>query len=283
MKTQQKGSAEMNSLSDGIRDALSYIEDNLADDLKIEDIAARAYLSPFYFQKLFHVLCGITAGEYIRNRRLACAAQELSAGNAKVMDVALKYGYESADSFAKAFTKFHGITPSAAKESGARIKSYAPLRIRLSLEGGNMLEYKIVEKAAFTVVGISRPFNCETSYSEIPKFWEEFMNGDKKGLCGMFGLCVDVNGKNFDYLIADVYKPWEEIPEGCVTKSIEGGLWAVFPCGGALPKSLQYVNTQVWSDWLPNLKGYKLGGNYNFEFYTPDPNYSEIWVPLVKE
>lgn len=278
----------MNSLSEGIGNALSYIEDNLAGELKTEDIAAQAYLSPFYFQKLFHVLCGITLGEYIRNRRLAYAAQELSSGDAKVIDVALKYGYESPDSFAKAFTKFHGITPSAAKEKGAGIKSYAPLRIKLSLEGGKMLEYKIVEKAAFTAVGAAKNFNSDTSYAEIPKFWQEFMSGDRKGICGAFGICFDVDGKNFTYLIADLYQPWNDIPEGCTTKTFEGGLWAVFPCRGALPNALQSVNTQIWSEWLPSLKGYKLGGNYDIEVYAPpaekpEDTYSEIWIPLVKE
>lgn len=278
----------MNSLSEGIENALSYIEDNLAGELKTEDIAAQAYLSPFYFQKLFHVLCGITLGEYIRNRRLACAAQELSSRDTKVIDIALKYGYESPDSFAKAFTKFHGITPSAAKEKGAGIKSYAPLRIKLSLEGGKMLEYKIVEKAAFTAVGAAKNFNSDTSYAEIPKFWQEFMSGDRKGICGAFGICLDVDGKNFTYLIADLYQPWNDIPEGCTTKTFEGGLWAVFPCRGALPNALQSVNTQIWSEWLPSLKGYKLGGNYDIEVYAPpaekpEDTYSEIWIPLVKE
>ncbi len=152
-----------------------------------------------------------------------------------------------------------------------------------------MLEYKIVKKPAFTVVGKSRRFNSETSYSEIPKFWDEHMSsGDAKVICGMFGLCMDCDGKHFEYLIADNYNPCIDIPEGCVTKTIPEGEWAVFPCTGALPKSLQDVNTRIWSEWLPNCKEYKLAGNYNIEMYTPicdDPNknYSEIWVPVQKK
>lgn len=279
----------MNGWAEGIQNALQYIEDNLTENLQIEDIAAKAYVSPFYFQRIFSVLCGFTVSEYIRNRRLSLAAQELSADNAKVIDIALKYGYDSHDSFTRAFTKFHGISPSSAKEKGAKLKAFAPVRIKLTLEGGTMMEYRILEKAAFTVMGKSRRFCSDTSYEEIPKFWQEHMNsGENKVVCGMYGICLDGDGKNFDYLIADNYLPWNEIPEGYVTRVIPAGTWAVFPCRGALPKALQDVNTKIWSEWLPNCKEYKLAGNYNLEVYlsspqeNPDDYYSEIWVPVVK-
>lgn len=275
----------MNGWADGIQSAVQYIEDNLTDELNIEDIAAKAYVSSFHFQRIFSVLCGFTVGEYIRSRRLTLAAQELSVDNAKVIDIAVKYGYDSPDSFARAFTKFHGLSPSAAKEKGANLKSFAPVRIKLTLEGGTMTEYKIVEKAAFTVMGRSRMFNTETSYAEIPKFWQEHMqDGGSKIVCGMYGVCLDGDGKNFEYLIADNYIPWNEVPEGYVTKVIPAGTWAVFPCK---LKTLQDVNTKIWSEWLPNCKEYKLSGNYNIEMYTPpcenpEDSYSEIWVPVEK-
>lgn len=278
----------MSGWAEGIQSAVDYIEENLTEELDIEDIAAKAYVSPFHFQRIFSVLCGMTVGDYIRCRRLTLAAQELSSSDIKVIDAAVKYGYDSPDSFARAFTKFHGISPSAAKERGASLKAFAPLRIKLTLEGGNFMEYRIVEKASFTVVGVSRSFNSDTSYREIPKFWQEHMtSGGNRKICGQFGICLDGDGKNFDYLIADIYKPWEEVPEGCITRVIPEGTWAVFPCRGALPKALQDVNTQIWSDWLPNCRDYKLGGNYDIEMYTkpaddPKDNYCEIWVPVVK-
>lgn len=279
----------MNNWADGIGSAIRYIEDNLAGELDIADIAAQAYVSAFHFQRIFSVLCGMTVGEYIRARRLTLAAQELSRGDIRVIDAAVKYGYDSPDSFARAFTRFHGITPSAAKEKGAALKSYAPLKIRLTLEGGSMMDYRIVEKAQFTVMGVSRKFNSETSYQEIPKFWEEhFRNGGGEKVKGMFGVCIDSkdNGSamEFDYLIADVYDPCAEIPGGCVTRVIPAGTWAIFPCS---VKTLQDVNTKIWSEWLPNCKDYKLAGNYNIEMYTemcddPAKQYSEIWIPVVK-
>ena len=277
----------MQNWVEGFQQSIDFIEENLTGSLEIEEIAELATLSPFYFQRIFGALCGMTVGEYIRARRMTLAAQELSSTDAKVLDVALKYGYDSPDSFSKAFQRFHGISPSQARETGAVLRSIAPLHIKISLEGGKMLDYRIVEKEQFTVVGIKRKFNDETAYQEVPKFWQEWMS-DKKGLMGTFGLCTNMNGKDFDYWIADVYLPWQEIPEGCETTVVPGGLWAEFKCKGPLPESMQSVNTQIWSEWLPTLKGYKLAGNYDIELYTPpaeDPNdnVDYIWIPLVKE
>ena len=279
----------MNGWAEGIQSAIEYIEDNLTEDLQIENIATKAYVSPFHFQRIFSVLCGFTIGEYIRMRRLSLAAQELSRSDARVIDIAMKYGYDSNDSFTRAFTKFHGISPSAAKEKGAQLKAFAPLRIKLTLEGGTMTEYKIVEKSAFTIMGRAKRFSTENSYEEVPKFWDEhFRTGGGEIVMGMYGVCMDGDGKSFDYFIADNYLPFKEIPEGYVTKVIPAGTWAVFPCRGELPKALQDVNTSIWSEWLPNCREYRLAGNYNVEVYLtppqPDPkdNYCEIWVPVEK-
>lgn len=269
---------------EGMQNSISYIEDNLCNELDINDIAACSYVSAFHFQRIFSALCGITVGDYIRNRRLTLAAEELSGENAKVIDIAIKYGYSSPDSFTRAFQKFHGVLPSAAR-SGAELRSYAPLHIKITLEGGNIMEYKILEKSAFTVMGRARSFDTETSYTEIPKFWSEhFASPDGKEVCGMYGVCLDVDGKNFDYMIADNYIPWKEVPKGFITRTIPACTWAVFPCTIG---TLQSVNTQMWSEWLPNCKEYKLGGNFNIELYDKPADdhqktYTEIWLPVIK-
>ena len=151
-----------------------------------------------------------------------------------------------------------------------------------------MLEYKIAEKEAFTVMGKSKKFNTDTSYDEIPRFWREHMESrENQIICGMYGICMDVDGKIFDYLIADNYIPWNEVPYGYITKVIPAETWAIFPCRGAPPKSLQDVNTKIWSEWLPNCREYRLGGNYSIELYAPlaenpEDTYCEIWVPIEK-
>lgn len=277
----------MNDWNEGIANAIEYIESNLTERIDIEDVARRAYVSSFYFQKIFTALCGFSPSEYIRNRRLTLAAQELCSTDAKVIDVALKYGYNSSDSFARAFTAFHGIAPSDAKRSGGILKSVARLKIKLTLEGSTMIEYKIVEKAQFTIVGKRRTVNTHNSYDEIPKFWNEFMSDGDKFILGMYGLCEMKNKDEFYYYIADNYVPQKNIPDGYETKVIPAGTWAVFPCRGALPKSLQEVNTKIWNEWLPSCKAYNLADNYNIEMYTPlsenpDENYSEIWIPVKR-
>ena len=199
----------MNGWIEGIQNAIRYIEENITEELGIREIAEKVYVSAFHFQRMFSALCGFTVGEYIRNRRLSLAAQELSKADVKVIDVAVKYGYCSPDSFTRAVTRFHGISPSAAKLKGANLKSFAPLKIKLVLEGGTMLEYKIVKKEQFTVMGRVRTFNVDTSHIDIPKFWDEHNRSDhSKIVCGMYGVCVEGDGKNFEYLIADNYLPW---------------------------------------------------------------------------
>ena len=269
----------MNNWTTDIQRAVDFMEAHLLEPIDIEAVAAQAHASPFHFQRIFHVLCGMTVGEYIRNRRLSLAAQELAATDTKVIDVALKYGYDSPDSFTRAFTRFHGISPSQARHSGASLRAFAPVHIVLTLKGGSTMEYRITEKPPFTVVGFTRRFSGDTSYQEIPAFWQEHMQSGS-AVRGMYGVCLDSDGKHFDYMIADDYAPAQDIPEGCETRVIPGGLWAIFPCRGPLPKALQDVNTRIWSEWAPSLKEYKLGGNFNLEVYTDDMEYNEIWVPV---
>ncbi len=138
----------MKTWTEQIGKAIGYIESHLTEELTMESIAKYVNLSPFYFQKGFRLLCGYTIAEYIRNRRLALAGRELAEGNLRVIDTAIKYGYDSPDSFTKAFTRFHGVTPSMVQKEGVMLKAFAPLKIRLSLEGGCKMEYRISKRRA---------------------------------------------------------------------------------------------------------------------------------------
>ncbi len=279
-----------------ISKAVDYIETHIMDNISVDDIAREVSVSPFYFQKGFHFLCGITIAEYIRNRRLSLAGNELATSEEKVIDIALKYGYNSPDSFTKAFTRFHGITPSMAQKNRKMLKSFAPLKIKLSMEGGYIMDYRIVKKEEFTVLGVSKNFQYENAKKEIPEFWNEyFKTGKDTHVCGMFGVNIDeqMGGDSFEYLIADIYNPVKDIPEGFVTKKIPSLTWAVFPCRGAMPDSLQDVNTRIFSEWLPALRDYEFAAGYCIEMYdapdkykngTRDENYyCEIWLPVKKK
>ena len=134
--------------TDGISNALKYIEEHLKEDIKIVDVANEAYVSSFYFQKAFRILCGFSVAEYIRYRRLSLAGSEVITTNKKIIEIALEYGYDSPDSFTKAFTRFHGVTPTVARKEQLMIKSFAPLKIQFTLKGGSTMDYKIIEKEA---------------------------------------------------------------------------------------------------------------------------------------
>ena len=141
----------------GIQRALDYVEEHLTEEIDYETVAAQSFSSSYHFQRVFSILCGFTLGEYIRNRRLSLAGAELAAGGVKVIDIALKYGYESPDSFAKAFQKFHGIPPSAARNGGL-LQNFSRLVLKISLEGGSAMKYRIEEKPEMILTGYKRHF-----------------------------------------------------------------------------------------------------------------------------
>lgn len=283
--------------AESISKAIEYIENNITESISVDDIAKHVNISPFYFQKGFSLLCGYTITEYMRNRRLALAAGELATDDTKkVIDIAMKYGYDSPDSFTKAFSRFHGVTPSMVQKNSILIKSFAPLKIKLSLEGGFVMDYKLTKKDSFTVMGAIKKFSYDGAKAVIPEFWKEhYEKGNGEYVCGMFGVNIDesMGNSEFTYMIADIYNPVMDVPEGFVTKIIPAFTWAVFPCKGSMPASMQDVNTKIFSEWLPALKEYEFAAGYCIEMYddpskypkgTSDENYySEIWIPVKKK
>lgn len=279
-----------------ISEAISYIEDNITEELTIEEIANKAMVSPFYFQKGFAMLCGFTVGEYVKKRRLTLAGSELVSTGMKVIDIALKYGYDSPDSFTKAFTRFHGATPASVRKGETMIKSFASLKIKLTLEGGYTMDYKIVKKDQFTVIGLSKVFQYEEAATEIPKLWTAYHQTEGSNMiCSMYGVNIDerMGGNKFEYLIADNYNPVMEVPEGFVTKVIPKHTWAVFACRGAMAQAMQDMNKKIFSEWLPGCKDYEIAAGYNIEMYS-DPAeypkgiqdekyYGEIWIPVKQK
>jgi AraC family transcriptional regulator len=273
-----------------IEDAIRFIEADLTADLTVGRIAQEVNTSAFYFQKGFSMLSGITVGEYVRMRRLARAGEELMTTDIKVIDLAIKYGYDSADSFTKAFTRFHGSTPTDVRNNGASIKAFAPMHIKLTLDGGKTMEYRIEKKPAFKVMGVSKVIPYGDSYNTVPKFWDEVFAKKDNKLMGVYGFCDDtIPGDEFRYYIADDYNEELAKAEGFEVKEIPELTWAVFPCKGAMPQALQSVNTQVFNEWLPSSQ-YEIAMGFNIEFYTDEKNYklgsqdpdyySEIWVPV---
>lgn len=279
-----------------IGNSIQYMEDHITEDITVESVAKSVGVSSFYFQKGFAMLCGFSVSEYIRNRRLALAGNDLLVTDEKIIDIAMKYGYDSPDSFTKAFTRFHGVTPTAVRKDDVLLKSFAPLKIKISLEGGYLMDYKIIKKEAFTVIANAKTFPYEGAKEIVPQFWQEhFQSGKGAVVCGCYGINIDLEmgQENFEYLIADPYDPQKEVPDGFVTKTIPAFDWAVFPCRGAMPDALQDVNTKIYTEWLPALKEYEFAAGYCVEYYddptkyekgTQDENYyCEIWIPVKKK
>lgn len=279
-----------------IKEAVEYIETHITDNITADDVAGYVCISPFYFHRGFSMLCGYSLMEYIRNRRLSLAGGELISGTSTVTELALKYGYDSPDSFTKAFTRFHGFSPSAVRRDHAMVKIFAPLKLTISLKGGYLMDYRIAKKESFTVIGVSKEFNYEHAKQDIPAFWQEhYASGKGEHVRGMFGINIDpqMGHETFEYLIADIYNPAADIPKGVMTRTIPAFTWAIFPCKGALPDSMQDVNIKIFSEWLPALKDYEFAAGYCIEMYdapdkypkaTQDENYyTEIWIPVKKK
>ena len=277
-----------------IEDAIEYIEGNITEELTVGRIAEEVNTSAFYFQRGFSMLCGYTVGEYVRMRRLSLAGEELLSSDVKVIDLAVKYGYDSPDSFTKAFTRFHGSTPTDVRRGGAMLKSFAPLHIKLTLDGGSTMEYRIEKKPAFTVMGVSKNFSYENANAEIPQFWNEvFMQAAERPVLGMYGVCFDeeMAGNEFRYMIADDYVKEQAEAKKLDVHEIKEHTWAVFPCRGAMPLPLQEVNRKIFSEWLP-ASNYEIAEGYNIEYYSNPEDftngmqdaeyYAEVWIP-VKE
>lgn len=290
-----------------IRTAIDYMEEHLTDNISAQDVADRVYLSPFFLQKGFSLMTGYGIGEYIRNRRLYQAALDLKETDDKVIEIAFRYGYETPESFTKAFSRFHGATPSQVR-GGAAINTFLPLTIKLSIQGGNQMDYKITPMFPFKVIGFQKVFDNETAYTEIPKFWDEICekfaynvyagnapaNPYEQALVdnciGEYGVCIDdIGGGKFRYLVAGKYTGGD-VPEGMVVYEFPRSDWAVFNCIGPIPDALQSVNTRIFKEWLPGNPAYELCGNASVEWYDcvngekTDPDYhSAIWVPVKRK
>ncbi len=144
--------------SDRMNAAVDYIEENLAGEIDFDEAANRALCSTYHFQRMFFAVNGVTPSEYARRRRLTLAARELSSGNTKVIDIAMKYGYDSPNAFTRAFRNMHGVTPQAAREPGVTLTAYPRISFHIELKGGTDMDYKIIEKPAFPVALTVRRF-----------------------------------------------------------------------------------------------------------------------------
>lgn len=287
----------------GIQRSIDYVEDHIMEPIDYEEVAKRACSSSFHFQRVFSILCGFTLGEYIRFRRLSLAGGELASSDIKVIDVALKYGYDTPESFSRAFTRFHGIAPSQVKNNHVILKSFSRLSVKLILNGGNTMDYRIETKDAFKLVMKKKQVsqNQELTAAEISQFWQKCgMDGTIPALCkyiskdNIFGNCIvgasfgkDATDQEFPYAIGAMYNgvPIEEAD--FLVEEIPAHTYVVFPCVGKMPESFQKLYQQIYSEFFPASEYQPCGGT-DFEAYPSadvfSPDYRcEIWVAVEKK
>lgn len=282
-----------------LNQAMQYIEAHLADDIDFTMVCQLAGCSEVHFRRMFAFLAGMTLGEYIRRRRLSQAAIELRQSTIRVIDLAVTYGYDSPDAFSRAFQALHGLTPTQARVEGVVLKAVPPMTFQLTVQGGHDMEYRIVDKDAFTIAGFHKRVSLqyEGVNPEIAAMWASLTMEDITALKAMsnvepFGLLsASVNftegraeGTELDHYIGvATTKPaagtWQ-------TLAVPASTWAVFTVRGPFPDALQSVWGRIFAEWFP-MSGYEISvgpeilWNESKDISAPD-YHSEIWIPVVK-
>ena len=197
-----------------IQQAIEYIERHLYEKIDYTDVAKSVYMSAYNFHRTFGFLVGMSPNEYVKSRRLSLAAQALQSSEISVIDAAYRFGYETPESFSKAFSRFHGCSPVQAKRGGVKLRLFNPLAIKITFEGGSVMDYAIKRKQGQRFLAVKRAFPNEISTDDndrsIPDFWTECQEGDvigrmlrlrAEGKRDLYGLCrpVRANETHFDY------------------------------------------------------------------------------------
>ncbi len=279
-----------------LNEAVNYIEDGLSSEIDLERAAQIACCSVFHFQRMFSYIAGIPLGEYIRRRKMTEAAFDLQKNGLKVIDAALKYGYESPTSFNRAFQSVHGVSPANARAEGVCLKAYPRISFKIMIRGDAEMNYRIETKEAFRIVGPKKHYkmDVESNFAEVPLFWQEQTQaGVIPRLCelmncepsGILGVCTCMEGKDFDYYISVASdKP---APEDLAEYEVPACTWAIFECIGPMPKAIQELQTRIVSEWLP-VSGYEYADAPDIEVYFEGDQSSadyrcEVWLPITKK
>lgn len=288
----------MNWIS-GIQRAIDYVEQHIMEEIDYEMAAKEACSSAFHFQRVFGILCGFTLGDYVRMRRLSLAADELIHTDNKVIDIALKYGYETPESFTRAFVRFHGITPTEARH-GRNVKSFSRLFVKLILTGGSTMDYRIEKMDAFQVICKRKTVGkmTGTATEDISAFWAECQAlgvtediircfPDKPKLKGLLGICFscNMNDNLFPYGIGVEYDGRPITNKDLEIVEIPAYTYAVFTSRGKMPDAFTETYQKIVTEFFPQNDRYEYGQGVELEVYpsdrVDDPNYTcEIWIAV---
>jgi AraC family transcriptional regulator len=276
--------------------AVDYIENHLDRELSYEEAARIACCSPYYFQRVFSYVTGISLAEYVRRRKMTQAAFDLQRTGSKVIDIALKYGYSSPTAFNRAFQSIHGIPPTAARAAGSVLHVYPPIRFRVEITGEHAMTYRIVEKPSLHIVSVRIPIvgDMEENLRIVPKFWQSIVRGPLFArICalpagepkGILGISVYENPQNIYYYIGVATDT--PAPSGLYEYNIPAALWVVFENEGCFKEEVQRIFRHFYTEWLP-FSGYQYAKLPDIEVYPikdgiPEYGHSEVWIAICKE
>jgi len=287
---------------------IDYIENHLTDDIMYDEVAKIACCSMHQFGRVFSYVVGISLSEYIRRRRLTLSALDLQSSNEKVIDIAMKYGYNSPDAFTRAFVGMHGVTPKVARTLGVKLKAYPLITFHISIKGDVEMEYRIEEKQDINIVGMVKHIKRQSANTmendwkenagEVWNVWEEFLNGgtDEKisnvynlYRAPMWQMGFTKTMENGETLLAIGAERDTNISTDLQTYTIPSSKWVIFTVRGSLSGKEHPIDamwTRITTEWFPTC-GYKRASDYEIEVYPPGDTNSdeytcEIWIPITK-
>ena len=289
-----------------IQQAICYMEEHICENINYAEVAKSVHMSSYNFHRTFSFIVGMTANEYIRKRRLTLAAQELQTTDISVTDVAYKYGYESPESFSKAFSRFHGSTPKQAKQKGTKLHLFNPLVIKIILEGGRIMDYRIEHRERQQFIALVKAFPNEISNDDndhsIPDFWTECSEKNliepmrllrAEGKRDLYGLCSPLRDSetHFNYGIGimidedtDTTKLEHFTQNGYSIWETEPADYAVFKCFGPDVDCLGETWSKFFKEFVPQT-GYTQTDDTDYEIYFEKGEsglFCELWVPVKK-
>jgi AraC family transcriptional regulator len=276
--------------------ALDYIEEHLEDTVQFDEAAKITCCSTFHFQRMFSYLAGVPLSEYIRRRRMTLAAFALQQQNVRVIDLALRYGYDSPTAFNRAFQSVHGVPPSVARKTGVPLHTYPRISFHISIKGDVNMDYRIEKKEAFRIMGVKTPLDSdwEKTFQTVPQFWQKvdqtntiptlftLMDG---GLKALLGVCVIANDTAEYYIAVVSDQPLPDEHKDFAAYTVPAGTWAVFPGNGTMPDAVQQLKKRIIMEWLPE-SGYDYASAPDIEVYLTEKSQNtnfEIWLPIIKK
>lgn len=278
-----------------MNEAMSYIEQHLTEKIDNQQLARITGCSTYHFTRMFSFIAGVPLSEYIRRRRLTAAAFDLQSSKDKIIDLALKYGYDSPTSFNRAFQHLHGVSPKAARERGVKLKSYPVMSFHLSIKGDVQMNYKIIEQGEMLLVGIKKNLallNGDEDFEAISKMWaglteekaDEIMALSNGAIQGLIGVSANNDGETVDYYIACTTDA--SSTSDMDTLLIPATTWGVFESIGPLPEALVNTWKRIFSEWFPS-SGYQCAELPTLEIYEDGDNRAEeyrceLWIPIAK-